>query len=225
MENDLKMSEKWTKNANCEQPYWGHELIKRRDFCGCQQRRWSEENGFVDDERRAEMSRGHFVGAVDTIGSSVMSSAQLKRVETRDSGLFWMEMGYFSTFWWFSVKSPEAERVLRDVLTKVGAVCSVGGCDSKSGCNSLFSWLVGCEMLAVVESARECKTLSLGVSWLVYTLVVSFPGPLTPRAWISGDILVGMCVFSTFSCFWAKSAVNWRVSGALVVVESVVEFG
>ena len=21
MENDLKMSEKWTKNANCEQPY------------------------------------------------------------------------------------------------------------------------------------------------------------------------------------------------------------
>ena len=25
MENDLKMSEKWTKNANCERPYYGNK--------------------------------------------------------------------------------------------------------------------------------------------------------------------------------------------------------
>jgi hypothetical protein len=79
------------------------------------------------------------------IGSVLASSAQLKRLETSGSGGFLMEIEYFSIFWRFSVESADAKRVLRIVLTNVGAVCSVGGCNLKSGCNLLFSWVLGYE--------------------------------------------------------------------------------
>ena len=55
--------------------------------------------------------------------------------------------------------------------------------------------------LAVVDSVESLRKASLEVGGLVCTLVVSFPGLLTLRAWISSELLVGMCVFSTFSCF------------------------
>jgi hypothetical protein len=66
-------------------------------------------------------------------------------LETSGSGGFLMEIEYFSIFWQFSVESADAKRIFRIVLTNVGAVCSVGGCNLKSGCNLLFSWVLGYE--------------------------------------------------------------------------------
>jgi len=95
--------------------------------------------------------------------------------------MFWKEMGYFSTFWLFSVKSPGAERISRAVLTTVGTVCSVGSCDSKSGCNLPFFWVLGYELgsseLADVGSAEGRKTESLSVPKLVWTRATSSAHP------------------------------------------------
>ena len=44
------------------------------------------------------MSRGYFVGTVDSVGCSAASSAQLKHIEMSGSGGFVMEMGDFSFF-------------------------------------------------------------------------------------------------------------------------------
>ena len=44
------------------------------------------------------MSRSGFVGLIDSVGSSLASSDQLKRIETGDSGSFWVKMGDFSRF-------------------------------------------------------------------------------------------------------------------------------
>lgn len=121
-------------------------------------RRQSEENGFADDDRRPDKSRGHFAGIVDNVGCELASSAQLKHVETTDSGVFGVKMGCFSSFWQFSTKSADAERVLRAVTIEVDAGDSVDGCDSKTAHKSaLFSCLVharrceSCGELATVE--------------------------------------------------------------------------
>ena len=50
-----------------------------------------------------------------------MSSAQLKCLETSDSGGFLMEIGYFSIFWQFSMESADAKRVLRAGIIWDGA--------------------------------------------------------------------------------------------------------
>ena len=71
-------------------------------------------------ERRLERSRACFVGAIDDVGSSLASSAQLGRVELAG-------VGDFPSFWWFSTKKE------------------VVGRDSKMACdNVLFS----CPLLA-----------------------------------------------------------------------------
>ena len=67
-------------------------------------RRRSDENGFGDDERRPEKSRGYFIGVVDGV-----------------SGEFWVETGHFSTFWCFSMKPAGAEHVSRAATMVVGA--------------------------------------------------------------------------------------------------------
>ena len=58
--------------------------MKRWDFCGCRRRRRSEENGFIEDERRSEKSRVSFVGVVDIAEGNLMLSAQPKLSETSD---------------------------------------------------------------------------------------------------------------------------------------------
>ena len=45
------------------------------------------------------MSRGCFVWFVGTVGSSEVSSAQLRCVKTGGSEGFWVEMDGFSSFW------------------------------------------------------------------------------------------------------------------------------
>ena len=55
--------------------------------------------------------------------------------------------------------------------------------------------------LAVVDSVEGLRKALLEIGGLVCTLVVSFLGLLTLRAWILSEHLVEMCVFSTFSCF------------------------
>jgi hypothetical protein len=55
------------------------------------------------------------------IGSVLASSAQLKRVEMRDSGYFWVKLGYFLTFWQFTTKLGDSECDLRPVVMQVGA--------------------------------------------------------------------------------------------------------
>ena len=77
------------------------------------QRRRSEENGFVEDERRPERSRGHFVGTINDVERSLASSAQSKCVETGGSGEFRVNMSGFSVFWSFLVKPGDVGRVLR----------------------------------------------------------------------------------------------------------------
>lgn len=82
-----------------------------------------------------------------------------------------MKIRGFSTFWWFSVKSLDAERVLRHVIMVVGAGDSVGGCDSKKACDrALFLCpvrygVIGVsDELAVVGVAGDWKMSLLGVS-------------------------------------------------------------
>jgi hypothetical protein len=85
------------------------------------QLRRSEKNGFVDDERRLDISRGCFVGAIGTLGSAgsdSASSAQLKRVEM---GGFWVKMGDISVFWSFLVKLSIVGRVSKVVGVGYGA--------------------------------------------------------------------------------------------------------
>ena len=61
------------------------------------QRHWSNENDFFGEleDRRPERSRGDIVGAIDIVGSSAASSAQLKHFETTGFG---GEMGFFFDF-------------------------------------------------------------------------------------------------------------------------------
>jgi hypothetical protein len=69
----------------------------------------------------------------------------------------------FSTFWLFSVKPIDAERVFRSATMVVGAREPAGGCDSKTAHkNMLFSCPVlgasgGCNAneLAVVSSVHQ----------------------------------------------------------------------
>ena len=53
------------------------------------------------------MSQEHFVGIVDGAGS--------------DSGDFWVKTGLFSTFWCFSVKPADSERISKAEKMLVGA--------------------------------------------------------------------------------------------------------
>ena len=65
-------------------------MIKCLDFL--LRRRRSEENGFIDDERRQDKSRVYFGGAVGSTGNKSASSDHLKRSETGgfgDFGCFW----------------------------------------------------------------------------------------------------------------------------------------
>ena len=64
--------------------------MKLWNFCGCRQHRQSEENGFIDDERRQDKSR-EYIGILDDIGSDLASSAQLKCSETGNS----VDFGHF----------------------------------------------------------------------------------------------------------------------------------
>lgn len=99
------------------------------NFC---RRRWSDENEFFEESegRRLEKSRGGFVGVVDSVGSPAASSAQLKRVETSDSGCFviMMEVGDFSIFWWFFMKPADSGLILK----VVGTGDSLGGSPASS---------------------------------------------------------------------------------------------
>ena len=108
---------------------------------------------------------------MDDIGISFASSAQLKRVETSDFGSFWVKMGCFSTFWWFSMKLLDSERVLRHVTMAVGAGGSVSGWDLKKACDMALSLCPVrdgvngvVDELALVESVGGCKITSLGVA-------------------------------------------------------------
>jgi hypothetical protein len=84
---------------------------------------WRDENEFFEEfeERRPERSRGGFVGAVDNMGRSVTSSAQLKHVETGGSGGFWAKMGIISVFWSFLVKLGIAGLISNDGVVWDGA--------------------------------------------------------------------------------------------------------
>ena len=46
----------------------------------------------------AEMSQSGFVGLINSVGSSLASSDQLKLIETGDSRSFWVKMGDFLRF-------------------------------------------------------------------------------------------------------------------------------
>ena len=52
--------------------------MKLWNFHGCRRRRRSEENGFVDEERRPEKLRGCFKCVIDDIGRLPAPSAQLR---------------------------------------------------------------------------------------------------------------------------------------------------
>ena len=106
--------------------------MKCRGCLRLRRRRWSEENGFFVDERRAEKSRVHFVGVLDVIGTDSTSSAHLNHSETGNLGGSGLKICSFSTFWLFFVKSVDVESVSRAVTMGVGAGDSVDGLDSKS---------------------------------------------------------------------------------------------
>ena len=102
----------------------------------------------------------------------------------------------------------DAERVLRAVTTPVTTEDSVYGCGLETARDWALFWCTGgcgvsddSDELAVVDSVEGLRKASLEVGGLVCTLVVSFPGLLTLRAWISSEHLVGMCVHQekTFS--------------------------
>lgn len=81
------------------------------------------------------------------------------------SGVFWVKIGRFSTFWPFSVKPVNSGRVLKPETMVVDAGDSIGTCSSKTTrVSMLFScsarYGVGDE-LAVGTSAGGCKMASL----------------------------------------------------------------
>ena len=80
------------------------------------QRRLSEENGFADEDRRPDKLCGYFIGIVTDIGSELASSAQLKHVETTDSGVFCEKMAEFWSFSRFGAKPTVAGRVSSAVV-------------------------------------------------------------------------------------------------------------
>ena len=59
------------------------------------------------------MSRSGFVGLIDSVGSSLASSAQLKCVETSGSGGFGVKIDVFSMFSCFFAKIAGAAHVSR----------------------------------------------------------------------------------------------------------------
>lgn len=98
-------------------------------------------------------------------------SAQLKRVETIYSGVFWSKLWVFSMFWQFVMELADSERVLMAGIMVEGTGDSVCGCDSKmAGGSAHFSCFVGCgdsgvgDELAVGVRAGGCKMMTLGVS-------------------------------------------------------------
>jgi hypothetical protein len=76
------------------------------------------------------MSRGCFVGVVYVIVDDSTSSAQLKLSETGNfggSGWVWLKISDFSTFWEFSVKLVDPERVSKAEMIGIDARDSTGG--------------------------------------------------------------------------------------------------
>jgi hypothetical protein len=136
-------------------------------------------------------------------------------------------MSDFSMFWCFSIKPAVSVRILRSVVMVVDARDSVDGCDSKTAPNSsLFSCPVGYvgDELAVVEHVSGCKITSSGAVRLVWTRVASFVSLTTLEADVLGVGWVGMVNFSTFWCFWVKSAIVNCVLRAAMMVDGVDEF-
>ena len=95
------------------------------------QRQRSEENGFADDEQRPDKSHGYFVGVIDDIGNELASSAQLKHVETTDSGVFWVAMGCFSSFWVQPVVVGRVSNAVVVVEHSTGFKIAIGGADEE----------------------------------------------------------------------------------------------
>ena len=143
------------------------------NFGGCRWRRWSDENRFFGDERIPEKLRGCFIGGIYDVGSSAASSAQLNGPEMcdlRGSRWFWVNIGWFSTFWPFSIKSVEAWRVFEAETIMVDAKDSVGSFDLKTARErALFSCSVlaaRCGELATVVGVEDWKMTSSGGSGL-----------------------------------------------------------
>lgn len=107
------------------------------------------------------------------------------------------------------MKLADTERVLRAVLRNVGAVCSEGGCDSKSRCTSLFSWVLGYDSevgsepeLADVGSAEGCETTSLSVRRFVRTRATSSRCSVVLKGRVWGISWAKWIYFRLLGDFW-----------------------
>ena len=151
------------------------------------------------------------MGDFGSVLASSASSAHLKGAEMSGSEVFWVKLAGFSMFWQFSVKSADAERVLKAETIVVDARGSVSCCDSKTACKiALFSCPVlagGCGELAVVLSIGGCKMASLGVGRLAWTRTTLFVSSTTLGVEFSGVVLEKLGEISTFSTFGVKSGV------------------
>ena len=78
------------------------------------------------------MSRSGFVGFIDSVGSLLASSDQLKCVETSGSRGFGVKIDVFSMFSCFFAKIAGAARVSMPETIPVVSGDSVGRCDSKT---------------------------------------------------------------------------------------------
>jgi hypothetical protein len=160
------------------------------------------------------------------------SSSSFKTPDMSGSGVIWVKIGGFSTFWWILVNPAISERFSWSVMIEVRAGDPVGACDSKTARkNALFSCPVEFGVawvnddLAVVVNVGDCETELSGVARLVWTRVPSFVGLKGLGGGVFGVDWLVMCNFSGFSSFWAKLAVIDRVSKAVVTVNGASGFG
>jgi len=164
------------------------------------------------------------VGDFGSVLASSASSAHLKGAEMSGSEVFWVKLAGFSMFWQLSVKSADAERVLKAETMKEGAWDPFGVCDSETAHKrALFScpvrYRVGDE-LAVVVSLGDWETTSLGVSRLVWTRVASFEHLTMLGERVSGSLFEKIGEISPFLEFSMKLANSERVLRAVTMLVS-----
>ena len=129
----------------------------------------------------------------------------------------------FPSFSQFSMELDDAGRDLKADATQIGAMSSVGRCDSKSANNNtVFPCLVlgGCDELAFSVGVEDRKTALLASCRPVWARDTSFGCLTMLEEGDRGVLLVQMVDFSTFSGFWTNPIVSGCVSRAVMVEDS-----